>query len=262
MKRVVNQFTVVLILFLGIYFFAKQIDWIKLFQINQISDITDAKLGDILWYSTKNDEHVINDNFTCDSVDSLLCEICIKNDIRRDKIKLHILKKDQVNAFALPGNHIVIHSGLIKEAQNQEELIGVICHELAHIQLSHIRKKLVKEFGLSILLSIVSGTGDSSMIGLIVKHLTSSSFDREYEKEADLKAVEYMRIANVNIKPFADFLYRLSEEIENIKFSEIINTHPNSKSRARYILEKSKNYNHNEVNIIKDITWNQLKSCI
>ncbi len=70
------------------------------------------------------------------------------NDIDRDKIKVHLLFKDEVNAFALPDGHLVIFSGLILESENPEELSGVLAHELAHIELNHVMTKLMREVGL------------------------------------------------------------------------------------------------------------------
>ncbi|MDZ7607365.1 MAG: M48 family metallopeptidase [Cyclobacteriaceae bacterium] len=136
--------------------------------------------------------------------------MCDKNDIDRDKIKVHLLFKDEVNAFALPDGHLVIFSGLILESENPEELSGVIAHELAHIKLNHVMTKLMREVGLSVLLSMASG-GGGDMLRETAKMLSSTAFDRALEKEADIKAVDYLIEANISPEPFATFLLPLSQ---------------------------------------------------
>ncbi|MCX8473257.1 MAG: M48 family metalloprotease, partial [Sediminibacterium sp.] len=86
--------------------------------------------------------HVVN------SIDSIVTHICKSNKIDRETIIVHVLNKDEINAFALPNGHLIIYSGLIHNSDNQEELTGVISHEIAHIELNHVMKKLVKEIGL------------------------------------------------------------------------------------------------------------------
>ena len=64
----------------------------------------------------------------------------------------------EVNAFALPNGHLVIYSGLILNSDNQEQFSGVICHEIAHIRLKHVIKKLIKELGFSVIISMTTGS--------------------------------------------------------------------------------------------------------
>lgn len=90
-------------------------------------------------------------------LDSLLSHLCEANDIERDKIKLHVVQSNEVNAFAFPDNHLVVFTSLIAKCENQEELCGVMAHEIAHMQKGHIMKKLVKEVGLSALVGMASG---------------------------------------------------------------------------------------------------------
>ena len=71
-------------------------------------------------------------------------------------------------------------------------LSGVIAHELAHIEKKHVIKKLTREIGLSVLVSVISGQSDPGVISQIAKTLSSSAFDRKMEKEADMVGVQYL----------------------------------------------------------------------
>ncbi|MBS1647933.1 MAG: M48 family metallopeptidase [Bacteroidetes bacterium] len=260
MKKILIQGIVTVFLFFGTWFISAQIDWIKIFKIQQMTDKTEQKLGELFWEVLKKNEKENKNTCAVTSIDSIVTNICKANKIDRMKIKIHILTKDDVNAFALPNGHLIIYSGLILNSDSQEALTGVICHEIAHIELNHVMKKLVKEIGLSVLISMTTSNGGGEVVKKAAKILSSSAFDRSLEKEADIKAVNYLIKARVNPEPFADFLYKLSDkEYESTKYVTWISTHPNSKERAEYIIEYSKGKITEYKSILSLKTWNSLK---
>lgn len=261
MKRTIIQGTITVVLFFGTWFGLTQIDWVKVFKVQQITDKTEQKLGELFWEVFKKTEKEITNKLTVNSIDSIVTHICKSNNIDREKIKVHILNKDEINAFALPNGHLIVFSGLVLNSENQEELAGVICHEIAHIELNHVMKKLVKEIGLSVLISMTTGNGGSEVIKETAKMLSSSAFDRSLEKEADIKAVDYLVNAKINPEPFANFLYKLSDkEHESTKYLTWISTHPDSKERAEYIIEYSKGKLTDYNPILSNETWDKLKA--
>ncbi|TBR18832.1 MAG: M48 family metallopeptidase, partial [Chitinophagaceae bacterium] len=125
------------------------------------------------------------------------------------------------------------------ESINENELSGVISHELAHIELNHVMKKLVKEVGLSVLLSMTTGSG-GELVKEIVRLISSSAYDRSLETEADLHAVEYMLNSHLNPEALANFLYRLSNNKDDLsKHLDWVSTHPNPEERAETIIDNS-----------------------
>jgi beta-barrel assembly-enhancing protease len=260
MKKTIIQGVITVVLFFGIWFALTQIDWINVFKVQQVTDKTEQKLGELFWGVFKKTEKEITSELTVNSIDSIVTHICKSNNIDGEKIKVHIINKDEINAFALPNGHLIVFSGLILNSDNQEELTGVMCHEIAHIELNHVMKKLVKEIGLSVLISMTTGNGRSDAINETAKMLSSSAFDRSLEKEADMKAVDYLVNAKVNPEPFANFLYKLSdEEHEAAKYLTWISTHPDSKERAEYIIEYNKDKLTAYKPILSNETWGNLK---
>lgn len=259
MEKTLAQGLVIAVVFFAAYFGLQQIDWMSLFNVEENTKRTEEKLGELFWEAYKEAEVEDTDKFIYNTIDSLLTEICDANKIERRKIKLHILQKDEVNAFALPGSHLVIYSGLISDCENQEELSGVIGHELAHIQLDHVMNKLVKEIGLGTLVGMTTGNGSPEIIVNTAKMLSSTAFDRKYEKEADLKSVDYLMNAKLNPEPFSDFLYRMSSIGGEVsQYLTWISTHPESKERAMYIVEYLKDKQFEEDEVINDSTWMRL----
>lgn len=260
MKKIIIQGAITILLFFGSWYALKQIDWVKVFKVQKVTDKTEQKLGELFWEVFKKTEEENKNTHVVNSIDSIVTHICKSNKIDRETIKVHLLNKDEINAFALPNGHLIIYSGLINNSDNQEELTGVICHEIAHIELNHVMKKLVKEIGLSVLISMTTGNGGAGIIKETAKMLSSSAFDRNLEKEADIKAVDYLTTAKVNPEPFANFLYKLSDkENEATKYLTWISTHPDSKERAEYIIEYSKDKLTDYKPILTYETWEKLK---
>jgi len=178
-------------------------------------------------------------------------------------LKVHVLENPQVNAFALPDGHLVIYTGLINSVENEAELVGVVCHEIAHIQLNHVMNKLTKEIGLSVLLSMTTGNSNSRVITKAAKVLSSSAFDRELEKAADLEGVRYMIKANVNPEPFANFLSKLGNDKEEMaEYLTWVSTHPQSKERAEYVEKYGKNKVKHGRQILSAQTWNSVRALL
>ncbi|MDR3666793.1 MAG: M48 family metallopeptidase, partial [Ignavibacteriaceae bacterium] len=207
-------------------------------------------------------EIVVRDSEITVPVNNLVKDICIANGIKADEIRVYVLKNKQVNAFAMPGKQLVIYTGLLDESRNQYELAGVISHELAHIQLGHVKKKLIKEVGLSTLLS-VSGVKGAELAKSIVKLLSSSAYDRNLEEEADLRAVTYLKNTGVNPSYLADFLVRLSKkEPPGQKYFSWISDHPGTKERVKYIRHAISNQPLQNRILISSNNWNSLKNKI
>ncbi len=258
MKKVVLHFVLILVLFLGCWFGLHQIDWVRVFNVQKVTESTEEKLGDFYWDIIKSSEEEVDNKKITNMLDTLLEKICTKNNIK-EKIKIHLIYNDETNAFALPNRHLVVYTGLILECKNEAELSGIICHEIGHIEQKHVMKKLIKEVGLSALISMTTGSGGE--IGKkTIKMLSSSAYDRSLESEADIKAVDYLIEANINPSGLSDFLYRLSKEESDLQKNLFwMSTHPDSEQRALTLIEYSKNKPFTEQPILGEEKWNLLQ---
>ena len=258
-KNIFVQAILIVAVFFGIYFGLSQIDYMKAFHIQEATDTTEEKLGDLFWETIKKTEHVVQNDSVNRYVDKIVTHIAEKNNIDRETIKVHIVEKDEVNAFAMPNRYLIIYTGLIESADNESELAGVICHEMAHIERNHVMKKLVKELGLSMLLSITTGGRSPEMIKEAAKALSSSAYDRELESEADLTGADYMMEANLDPSELADFLYKMSTDEGMPKQLYWVSTHPESKARAEAIVNYIKGEKFETKPILTKEEWKYLK---
>ncbi|EAZ96970.1 peptidase, M48 (Ste24 endopeptidase) family protein [Flavobacteria bacterium BAL38] len=259
--KTISKGLVVIALFFGVWMLLSQINFVKHFKVKEAKTGTEKTLGDIIWNEIEATETIIFDDSIVNTLDSLLLPICKENNIVRDSLKVHIIDKDEVNAFAMPDNHLVVYTGLIKACKNEQALLGVLGHEIAHIEGNHVMKKLSKEIGLSVLLSITTGA-NSTVISQIVKTLSSSAYDRSLETEADMESVKYMLNANIDPRPFADFLYELSLDNELHKYTYWVSTHPESEARAKTILNYLKTKKIKSKPILTNEAWEDFKNSI
>jgi predicted Zn-dependent protease len=263
MNKLLLQGLLSALFFFTACFLLQQIDWMSLFKVEELTGKTEQKLGEMYWEFFKQQDQEINDQSVTNAIDSLVTTICDNNYIEKSRIKFHVLNNDEMNAFALPGGRLVIYSGLISAVENQEELSGVISHEIAHIELNHVMKKLIKEVGLSVLISMTTGDSGIGTIKETAKMLSSTAFDRGWEREADIKAVEYLIQAHIDPQPFSNFLSRLAEnENELMEYLSWMNTHPASQERARYIIEHAENESIHNQPVLSLETWDNVKAAV
>lgn len=262
MKKLYVQGLIIIGSFFAIWYVATLVDWMKLFRVEEMNRKAEKKLGDLYWDFFSKTGKVIKDKEITMPVDSILGRICEANYIDRESIKLHILENGEVNAFALPGRHIIIYTGLILKTENESQLAGVICHELAHQEEGHIMKRLIKEVGISVLLGAVSGNNNGQVINETAKLLSSTAYDRTLEKRADIMAVNYMVQADIDPLPFADFIGSLKTDHTVSKYLYWVSTHPEETDRMDYLVEYCKSKKVAPVPILAQASWNIMKTDI
>lgn len=230
MKKLLIQSGISVAVLLAVFLTLNSIDWMTIFKVKQAIQKSEEKIGALVWDYYLIDKVENTNDSLVGKVDSLFHQLCITNKIDQHSIQLHIVESDEINAFSLPGNQIVVNKALIDSCNDTDQLASVLAHELAHLELNHITKKLIKEFGLTILITS-SGSGEiSGVIKEISKLLSSTAYDRQNEKEADLQAVKYLQNASIDPNALIEFL----QKIESKELSWI-STHPNTQERITYI---------------------------
>lgn len=262
MKKILLQFLLLVFSFFATWFLLSRVDWETTFNVKELTKTTEEKLGELIIEVEVADEKEITNKDIITPIDSIITRICKANKIDNTTIKVHVVKSEEINAFALPNRHLIINSQLIADCENPEELSGVLAHEIAHMELNHVMKKLVQEIGLSALLSVTKGK-DVKVLKEIAKTLSSSAYSRNLEKEADMKGADYLIQADINPKYLGVFLFRLSNtKSAGSKYISWINSHPDSEERATYLDEYSSKQTIREKPVLSQATWSALKEDI
>ena len=142
---------------------------------------------------------------------------------RRD-LKFYILNDDDPNAFALPGEHVVVHSGLLRMVDTQEELLGVLAHELAHETQRHIiRKRIAAEGSLAVFGVFVRGRqATGGLLGMGSGFLVNQGFSQRYEAEADAVGWSYLVAANIDPRGMISMFKKLEGDEDGTGLSHFI----------------------------------------
>jgi predicted Zn-dependent protease len=233
MKLVFKQFVVLLLGFGLIWAALSAINWIKLLRIEENTREMEDKIGELLWEQMNDTETVLLDSSLTKPMNELLSELCAKNGLDNSRFQLHIVESSEVNAFAMPGGHIVFYTGLFEEAHCEDEILGIMAHEMSHVLLNHVMKSLGAEVGLSVLTNLTAGGVGGETLNQIAKFLAKGAYSRSMEEDADRNAVRLLVASGISPLPMANFLRRMAKEDgKDVVESEWLSTHPDAQKRS------------------------------
>ncbi len=146
------------------------------------------------------------------------------------KFSFTILQDDSsINAFAIPGGHVFVYTGLLKEVENTAELAGVLAHEIGHITSYHSANRLVAGEVTGLVNQILFGDEASiaKAAASLLENLAFLKYSRKNEFEADSFAVFYTSRAGINPLGVRDFFLKLKNRYgDSQKVFEPLSTHP------------------------------------
>jgi len=221
----------------------------------------EQKLGKKLSEDIEKKHEVIEDL----NQNSLITEIGNKlaraSDLHGMSYHFKILKMDGPNAFSIPGGYIYVTYDLFDYIQSDDELAGILAHEIAHVIHNHALKQTrdnTKYTLLTILAVLLTREPDVGVLGKLTTITLRNQYSREYEEEADLTALDLLIKTEYNPVGFLTFLERLyvSEMFKPSIELGIFQTHPNTKDRVDYVKEKLE---ERRINIDRRATTDYLK---
>ena len=158
-----------------------------------------------------------------------------------------VLNVDQINAFALPGGPVFIYTGLLKAADNEAQLAGVMGHEMSHVILRHGTHEATKANGIQLLVGGLSGLlgGGDSMAGKLAQaglgmggNSLILKFSRDAESEADALGSHLMSEAGYDPVQMAEFFEKLAAR--GSQGPQFLSDHPNPENREAAIVAEMK----------------------
>lgn len=121
-----------------------------------------------------------------------------------------VVEHEKVNAFALPGGYIYIHSGLLEQVESDDELAAVIAHEVGHVSARHSIKRYEGSLGAQLLQLAAIASNQAAGRGVSVAiQSTQLAYARRAELEADRLAIKYLRLAKFDPEAMLTFLKKL-----------------------------------------------------
>lgn len=145
----------------------------------------------------------------------------------RHKFQFFVADDKSVNAFAMPGGYVVVHTGLLQLADNAEEVAGVLAHEVQHVEQRHSLRGIAQSLGLSAALGLL--LGDLGGLASLGGDLLKLKFSRDHETEADREGLKALVAAKINPAGMRDFFGKMAAQSKlDLGF---LSTHPASEER-------------------------------
>ncbi len=192
-------------------------------------------VGDMSARSIEGEYQVVTDPLLADWIDMVghtLLGYVVRQSI---PYSFKVLQTDMVNAFAAPYGHVYVTTGLLDFVESEDEVWGVIGHEIGHVahrhSLSALKRGLLYDIGLAILGGKSEGLASIAGVGV---GLLSLRYSRDNEYEADDMGRVLSFGASYDPRGNADFFQRLQEKYEKKRPSSIevmFLTHPPSQDR-------------------------------
>jgi len=156
-----------------------------------------------------------------------------------------VVEEKSINAFALPGGPIYVHTGLIAQA-NEAELAGVMGHEISHVVMRHSARQASRQMKAQVPLAIlggVLGAGVGGMVGSLAQMgmtLTAGSvfmkYSRDAETEADMVGAQIMYDAGYDPEACVTFFLKLEEQQgKSSSGPSFLASHPDPGDRAQNV---------------------------
>lgn len=203
----------------------------------------EKKIGDLLFKTEVTDEF----KAVTISEKKLLKLVKHIKSFDENKMTVHISSKKDVNAYATIGGHLFINRGLIDELEKPEDLLGVIAHEIIHVEKRHVIHSVFQGAGLFLLIQTFFGdvTGVAAVLADNGNSLLQLSYSRELEKEADLLAVRAMLESRINPAGLTSALKLIEAEynktikemaggeiIDKVMNQNFLRSHPQTEQRC------------------------------
>ncbi len=168
---------------------------------------------------------------------------CVAQSITREtngQWEVVVFQDETLNAFALPGKKIGVHTGLIELVDNQDQLAAVIGHEVGHVLARHSNERLSQEAavktGLSLAQAVAlpqSALGQTAfgLLGVGAEYGVILPFSRVHETEADTIGLDLMARAGFDPKQSVNLWLKMDQASKGGQPMEFMSTHPSHASR-------------------------------
>ncbi len=213
-----------------------------------ISEPQERALGKRIMFEIRADPAFIDDPEIIDYINGIGAKLVAAsrgatNDNRRD-FEFFVLNDDSINAFALPGGFIAVHSGLLLTTSNESELAGVIGHEIAHVLQRHQargadeQRKAAPLSLLGLAAAVLAARSNSTQgadaaqaaitTSIALTYQNQLNYSRDFEREADRVGLQVMQRAGFDPAGMPGFFERMlrANRHNDGKTPGYLRTHP------------------------------------
>lgn len=215
----------------------------------------ERRIGEAIMVDVRHDRSLVDDAELTDYLNNLGFRLVASSSENRQDFEFFVLRDSTLNAFALPGGFIGVHTGLILAAQSESELAAVLGHEIAHVTQRHLARIIAKQERSAITslaalaVAILAARSSPQMANAAIATAQATSiqtqldFTREHEREADRIGLQTLTQAGFDPRGAASFFERLQKfnRLYENNAPEYLRTHPITSDRIADLQNRLEN---------------------
>jgi predicted Zn-dependent protease len=206
-----------------------------------MSEAQEAEYGREVMRLIRADKDYLDDPEVVEYLNSLGDRLVAASPAPYRHFRFFLVRDASINAFALPGGYIGVHTGLISAARDESELAGVLAHEIAHVTQSHIARIVDAQRGTALTtlaalaVAILAARADNSQVAQAaittaqaVTMQKALDYTREHEKEADRVGLQTLSESGYDPAGMVSFFERLQSQgrLYESQAPAYLRTHP------------------------------------
>ncbi len=205
----------------------------------------ERKLGEAIMAEIRRDRSLLDDAELTEYLNNLGYRLVAASPENRQSFEFFLIQDNSVNAFALPGGFIGVHTGLLLTAQSESELAAVLGHEIAHVTQRHLARMIDKEKQsmmtslAAMAVAILASRSNPQLSSAAIATAQASSiqntlnFTREHEREADRVGLQILSQAGFDPHAAETFFERLQKATRHYDSNapDYLRTHPVTSER-------------------------------
>lgn len=172
-----------------------------------------------------------------------------------------VVNDPSINAFAMPGGNIGVHTGLLLAAQSESELAGVVAHEIAHVTQDHIARMVASQSQsywptmAALALALLASRSNPNVAGAAIATTQAYSiqnqlnYSRDYEREADRLGYDMLNRSGYDVRGMSGFFSRLqrANRFYDTSAPAYLRTHPLTTDRIADMESRSETAPYQQV---------------
>jgi len=220
-----------------------------------LSPSLERKIGEQAMQEIRREPSYLDDPELTEYVNEVGRRIVAATSDAQQDFEFFLIRDNTINAFAMPGGFVGVHTGLILAAQTESELASVLAHETAHVTQHHLARLLGRQDQMSIptlaaiVLGLLAARSRPDVTQAVIAGASAASvqsqlnYTRDFEREADRVGFQYLQQAGFDVSAMGTFFERMQKatRLYENNAPAYLRTHPLTSERIADMQNRAQN---------------------